>query len=225
MDKNTMAKLSYGVYVVTAKDGNDYNGCIINTATQIVYTPNIMIVALNKTNHTHDMLKKTKKLCLSVISTDAKPELFERFGFQSGRDVNKFENYDKVKGASNELLYIEDGTNAYICGDVEKVLDFGSHSMFVVKVTDAQIISDAESMTYAYYHEHVKPELAKRHSDRAKIQADVEGKGKSGNGDGKPTKKWVCKVCGYVYEGDELPEDYICPLCKHGAEDFELIEE
>ena len=220
MDNNTMFKLSYGVYVVTAKDGNEHNGCIINTATQIVQTPNTMIVALNKGNHTHDMLKKTKKLCLSVLSTKAGPEIFERFGFQSGRDVNKFEDYDKVKGASNDLLYINEGTNAYICGDIENVLDYGTHSMFVVKVTDAQILSEDESMTYAYYHEHVKPELTRRYNERMGKKDDASEKK-----DGAKTKKWVCKVCGYVYEGDALPKDYICPLCKHGAEDFELVEE
>ena len=200
VDPTAMFKLSYGLFVLTAKDGRD-NGCIINTVTQITDTPKRISIAVNKANLTHDMILKTGEFNVSVLSTDADFGLFKRFGFQSGRDADKFEGLDTLARSSNGLLYLTQAANALISGKVIQALDFGTHTLFIADVTEARVLDNAPSLTYAYYFEHVKP----------KPQAFNQPKG------------WVCKICGYVYEGDELPADFICPLCKHGAEDFERV--
>lgn len=200
VEPNAMFKLSYGLFVLSAKDGRD-NGCIINTVTQITDTPKRISIAVNKANHTHDQIMKTGEFNVSVLNTDATFNLFERFGFQSGRDADKFEGFDAVERSENGLYYLTQATNAFISGKVIQTLDYDTHTVFIADVTEAKVLSDVPSLTYAYYFEHVKPKPA----------ALTEQKG------------WVCKVCGYVYEGEELPEDYVCPLCKHGPEDFEKI--
>lgn len=197
MDNNALFKLSYGLFVLTARQGEKDNGCIINTAMQVTDDPKRITIAVNKQNLTHDMVLATGEFNLSVLSEEAVFWIFQHYGFQSGKNVDKFANIPEVRTA-NGLRYVEGCTNAVISGKVISTVDCGTHTLFVADVTDAKILSDAPSMTYQYYFDHVKPKP-------------------------EPAKKasWVCKICGYVYEGDPLPADFICPWCKHGAEDFE----
>ena len=200
VEPNAMFKLSYGLFVLTAKGTRD-NGCIINTVTQITDTPKRISIAVNKANHTHDLIMNSGVFNVSVLTTDATFALFQRFGFQSGREVDKFDGFADVARSENGLYYVTQASNAFISGKVIQTLDYGTHTVFIADVAEAKVLSNAPSLTYAYYFEHVKPKPA----------ALSEQKG------------WVCKICGYVYEGDELPADFICPLCKHGAEDFERL--
>lgn len=203
MDTNALFKLSYGLYVLTASHGGRDNGCIINTASQVTAVPELLSVCVNKTNLTHDMISESGKLTLSVISEAADFELFRHFGFQSGRDTDKFAGYSAVRRAPNGTLYVTDGVNSYVSMTVDRSVDLGTHTMFIGEVTDAEIIDDTPSATYQYYFDHIKP--------------------KSENKSASQTV-WRCKICGYEYVGEELPEDYICPLCKHPASDFEKVE-
>lgn len=201
MGANAMFNISYGLYVLTAKDGDKDNGCIVNTLQQVTTTPNTVSVTVNKQNYTHDMILKTGKFTVSLLSTDADFEIFKHFGFQSGKDVDKFASFEKAARGQNGIYYITEMTNAYISADVVQTIDLGTHTMFIANVTEMDVLSEAPSLTYAYYHANVKPK--------------PEAAKKSG---------YRCKICGYVYEGEPLPEDFICPWCKHGAEDFEKIE-
>jgi len=201
MGANAMFNISYGLYVLTAKDGEKDNGCIVNTLQQVTTTPNAVSVTVNKQNYTHDMILKTGKFTVSLLSTDADFEIFKHFGFQSGKDVNKFAAFEKAARGQNGIYYITEMTNAFISADVVQTIDLGTHTMFIAHVTESEVLSEAPSLTYAYYHANVKPK--------------PEAAKKSG---------YRCKICGYVYEGEPLPEDFICPWCKHGAEDFEKIE-
>ena len=215
MDKKAMYKLSYGLFVLTTKLGDKDNGCITNTAIQVTTEPNRIAFAVNKMNYTHDMLLESKTFNISIISEEADFELFKRFGFQSGREVDKFEGYDKYDVASNGITYIKDGTNAYISGTVFAKLDLGSHTLFICDVTDMEVLSDAKSATYEYYQENIKPKpetLKKGDEVGTLVKDEKEGQ-----------VVWVCKICGYVYEGEDLPEDFICPWCKHPASDFERV--
>ncbi|MDD3429766.1 MAG: flavin reductase [Oscillospiraceae bacterium] len=203
IDASAMFKLSYGLFMLSAKDGAKDNGCIINTVTQVTDSPKQIAVAVNKKNYTHDMIVKTGMLNISVLSEEAPFKVFEHFGFQSGRDVNKFENCETQLRTQNGLLYLPQYANAVISGKVVSMQDLGTHTLFITEVTEAHILSDVPSATYAYYFANIKP----------KPQPAAQEK-----------KGFVSKICGYVYEGDTLPEDYICPLCKHGAEDFEPLK-
>ena len=193
MDQKVMYALSYGLFVLSARQGDKDNGCITNTAIQVTSEPNRIAIAVNKANYTHDMVKETGKFTLSVLSEEAKFDLFQRFGFQSGRD-------------KSGMIYVIQGTNAWMSCQVVTTMDLGTHTLFVADVLEGGVLSQVPSATYAYYQSNIKP------------KPPVSG-GESG---GK--KRWVCKVCGYVYEGEELPVDYICPLCKHPASDFELLK-
>ena len=202
MDINTMNKISYGLYVLTAQEGGKDNGCIVNTVQQVTVDPCAVSVAVNKLNYTHDMILRTGRFNVSMLSTACDFDVFKHFGFQSGKDVDKFADYPDAAASENGLKYITKGTNAYFSADVIQTVDLGTHTMFIAKVTEAEILSEEDSLTYAYYHKHVKPQPKAE---------PVEKKG------------YRCKVCGYVYEGEELPADFICPWCKHGVEDFEEI--
>ena len=200
MDNKAMFLLSYGLFVVTAKEGEKDNGCITNTVMQVTTTPNRISLTVNKDNYTHGMVERTKMFNVSILSEKADFDLFKHFGFQSGRDVDKFANFKDVKRSENGLYYVTKGTNAWICAKVVDMIDLGTHTMFVADVTDAETLDSTPSATYTYYHAHIKPSVAQE------------------------TKKgWRCKICGYIYEGEDLPEDFICPICKHGAADFERI--
>ena len=200
IEPNAMFKLSYGLFVLTAKDERD-GGCIINAVNQITDSPKRISIAVNKANATHDMIARTGAFNLSVLTTETQFPLIQRFGFQSSRDADKFAEYDFVARSENGLAYVTESSNAFISAKVVQALDYGTHTVFIADVTEAKVLSDVPSLTYAYYFEHVKPKPA----------ALSEQKG------------WVCKICGYIYEGDDLPADFICPLCKHGAEDFERL--
>lgn len=206
MDNKAMYKLSYGLFVLTAKDEVKANGCITNTAIQVASDPNTISFAVNKANYTHDMVMKTKVCNISVISEKADFELFKHFGFQSGRDVDKFADFNDCKMADNGIPYIIAGTNAYFSIEVTSTVDLGSHTLFIGKPTEMVVLDDAESATYAYYQSNIKPKPEK------------VGTTKSGE------TVWRCKICGYEYVGEELPEDFICPLCKHPASDFEKVQ-
>ena len=205
MDKKAMYKLSYGLFVLTAKEAGKDNGCIINTAIQAASEPNQLSICVNKLNYTHDMVLQTGEFTVSVLSQNAKFDLFRQFGFQSGRDVDKFENFNACARGTNGIYYITEGTNAYISVKVKKTEDLGSHTMFIGEITDMEVLSDAPSVTYAYYLENIKP------------KPQAVGKTESGQ------TVWRCTICGYEYVGEELPEDFVCPLCKHPASDFEKV--
>ena len=195
-----MFQLSYGLFVLSAKDGKKDNGCIVNTVQQVTTSPNRILVAVNKGNYTHDMIMKTGEFNASILSEDADFDIFKHFGFHSGRDVNKMEGLEDFDRAENGIIYLTKGANAYISAKVVQTTDLGSHTLFLADVTDGDVLNDVPSVTYAYYHKNIKPQP-------------------------QETKKtgWRCKICGYIYEGEELPADFICPICKHGAEDFEKI--
>lgn len=199
MNTNALFKVTYGLYVLVARENGFDNGCIINTFSQITNSPNRIAVVVNKTNKTADMIRKTGIFNVSVISESADFELFKNFGFQSGNEVNKFVEFKDVERSSNGLLYITKYSNSYLSGKVTDTVDFGTHYMFVADLADAEILSDEKSVTYDDYHTKIKPKPDNR------------------------VKGYRCKICGYIYEGEILPDNFICPLCKHGPEDFEKI--
>ncbi len=212
MDNKAMYSLTYGLFVLTVKgDGirAEDNGCIINTAAQVTSDPNRISICVNKNDFTHDLLVEDKKFNISIIDEDAGFDLFQRFGYRSGRDGNKFEGFaGKYERSANGLIYVTEGTNAYISGVVEQMIDLGTHTMFIAQVTDLDRLDSTPSATYAYYLEHIKPK-----PEKPAVAA------------GKKTKTvWRCRICGYIYEGEQLPADFVCPICKHGAADFEKIE-
>ncbi|MDD6820577.1 MAG: flavin reductase [Prevotella sp.] len=200
MDNTAFFKLSYGLFVVTAHEGDKDNGCITNTVVQQTITPNRISVTINKNNYTHDMIKRTGVFNVSVLSEKAKFETFKHWGFQSGKDVDKTVGITYFR-LENGVIYIVDGVNAVMCAKVEQEVDLGTHTMFIAEVTDAFSTEEDSSATYAFYHKNIKP---------APQQAKKKG--------------WICTVCGYIYEGEVLPEDFICPTCKHPASDFKRIE-
>ncbi len=200
MDNKAMYDIGYGLYVLTAKDGEKVNGCIINTAVQVTSSPNRISIAVNKQNLTHDMILKTNAFNLSIIAQSAGFELMERFGFHTGRDTDKFAGFDQPRSITG-IPYITKDTTAWMSCWVEQAIDLDTHTLFIAMVTDAEKLSTAPAMTYTYYQQNVKP--------KPEMKKDAHG--------------WRCAVCGYVYEKEELPEDFVCPLCKHGACDFEKI--
>lgn len=200
-DMTALFKIGYGLYVVTSNDGKKDNGLIVNTVTQVSDNPNLVAVNINKTNYSHHVIKQTGKMNVNCLSIDAPFSVFENFGFQSGRTADKFAGWDTVR-SDNGLIILPKYINAAFSLKVEQYVDLGTHGMFICSVTEARVMSDRDTMTYTYYLDNVKP------------KPQTEGK-----------KGFVCKVCGYIYEGEELPEDFICPLCKHGAVDFEPIGE
>lgn len=199
-DLTALFKIGYGLYVVTSNDGTKDNGLIVNTVTQLTDNPNRIAVNINKANYSHHVIKKTGVMNVNCLSVEAPFEVFQNFGFQSGRTVDKFANWPAYR-SDNGLMFLPKYINAFMSLKVEQYVDLDTHGMFICTVTEARVMSDKETMTYTYYHNNVKP------------KPQTEGK-----------KGFVCKVCGYIYEGDVLPDDYICPLCKHGVADFEPIE-
>ena len=201
-DKNDLTALfniGYGLYVITSNDGKKDNGLIVNTVTQVTNTPNRIAVTINKENYSHHIIKQSGIMNINCLSVDAPFSVFENFGFKSGRNTDKFAGEEQLR-SDNGLIFLRRYINSFMSLKVEQYVDLDTHGMFICSVTEARVISDAETMTYTYYQKNVKP------------KPETEGK-----------KGFVCKVCGYVYEGDSLPEDFVCPLCKHGAADFEPI--
>ena len=205
MDKKAMYKLTYGLFVLTANENGKDNGCIINTAIQAAGDPNQVSISVSKQNYTHDMIVRTGKFTVSSITEKADFSLFKRFGFQSGKDTDKFQGFHGWMRGINGVTYITESTNAYISVEVEKSVDLGSHTLFIGKVTDMEVLSDDKSVTYEFYQSNIKPKPE---------QVGTTPKGET---------VWRCIICGYEYVGEELPEDFICPWCKHPASDFEKI--
>lgn len=198
---DALYNIEYGLFVITAREGEKDNGCISNSVIQVSSaSPQTIAVSMNKKNFTHDMIARTNLLNVSILTKEVPMNVISHFGFQSGRDVNKFEKCDAVQRSENGLYYIPKYTNAFISGAVKTIVDCGTHSIFIAEITEKQVLSDVESVTYSYYQKNIKP----------KPETSVK-------------VGWRCKVCGYVYEGEELPADFICPWCKHGAADFEKI--
>lgn len=198
-DLTALFNIGYGLYVVTSNDGKKDNGLIVNTVTQVTNTPNRIAVTINKQNYSHHIIKQTGEMNVNCLSVDAPFDIFKRFGFQSGRNTDKFSDFAPMR-SDNGLAFLPRYINSFMSLKAEQYVDLDTHGMFICSVTEARVISGAETMTYTYYQNNVKP------------KPETEGK-----------KGFVCKVCGFIYEGDELPDDYICPLCKHGAADFEPI--
>ena len=200
IDPSALFRIGYGLYVVTSHDGQKDNGMIVNTVTQVTSTPNRVAVTINKTAYSHEIIQKTGKMNVNCLSVDAPFAVFEAFGFRSGRDVDKFADCTPTRSA-NGLVVLPRYINAYLSLSVEQYVDLGTHGMFICTLDESAVVSDRETMTYTYYQQSVKP----------RPQTNKK-------------KGYVCKVCGYVYEGDPLPEDFVCPWCKHGADDFEPIK-
>lgn len=203
MADKAMYKLSYGLYVLTAKEDGKDNGCIINTAVQVTSSPERISITVNKMNKTHDMIVNTGVFNISTISMSTDFTLFERFGFHSGKDTDKFSGFSNRKQSANGLMYITDYANSFISAKVFETIDLGTHTMFIADVTESEVLSSDKSVTYEYYLSNIKPQPKKAET----------------------VKGYQCTVCGYIYEGDTLPDDFVCPLCKHPASDFEKITE
>lgn len=197
MDNKAMFNLSYGLFILTAKDGEKDNGCIVNTVGQVTSQPNRISLTVNKANYTHDMILKTKEFNVSVLAENSKFETYRHWGFQSGRNTDKLESIS-FKRSANGLVYIADETNAFLSAKVVSTLDLETHTLFIADVTDGEVLSQVPSATYSFYQNNIKPKPAST----------------------EKRKGFICTVCGYIYEGETLPDDFICPVCKHPASDF-----
>lgn len=197
MDKQALFRLTYGLYLLTARESGVDNGCIINTAVQVAGSPDRIAISVIKQNKTHDMIKNTGFFCISAITQEADFALFQRFGMQSGRNVDKFAGYPDAVRTPSTVYRLDKACCMYMTAVVTQEVDLGTHTLFIAEVTDGAVLSDGQPCTYDYYQKSIKPRP-------------------------KPAKtaQWECVVCGYVYEGEELPDDFLCPLCKHGKEDF-----
>ena len=200
MNTNALFKIGYGLYILSCHESGKDNACIINTVMQVTSNPCKIAICINKNNHTCTMLKNTKKFNLSVLDESTEFEIFKHFGYQSGKDINKFANFIHTKRTPNGVLYITKNTNAYLSAWVQEEIDLDTHVMFIAQLVDAEVLSEKPTVTYDFYQKNIKP----------KPEATT-------------SKGWRCKICGYIYEGEELPNDFICPICKHGAIDFEKI--
>ena len=203
MNLKALYNLTYGVYFLSARDGEKDNACIINTGVQVANNPTRISIAAIKGNLTHDMIASTGKFNLSPITTEADFSLFQHFGMQSGRTVDKFASFSDVARSANGLYYLTKWSNSYLSFQVVQSLDLGSHTLFIGELVDGEVLSDAPSCSYGYYQTAIKTNAPKP----------------------APKKGWKCTICGYVYEGETLPDDYICPICKHGSEVFEYFSE
>ena len=200
MNTNALFKIGYGLYILSCHENGKDNACIVNTVMQVTSNPCKIAICVNKNNHTCTMLKNTRKFNVSILDEEAEFEIFKHFGYQSGKDVDKFLNFIHTKRTPNGVLYITKNTNAYLSAWVQDEIDLDTHVMFIAQLVDAEILSEKPTVTYDFYQKNIKP----------KPEATA-------------SKGWRCKICGYVYEGEELPADFICPICKHGAIDFEKI--
>ena len=213
VDNGAFYKLGYGLYALTVNDGSKDNGMISNTVMQVSGEPLRVAISVNKANYSHGVIKSTGLVNVNCLTEEAGFYIFEWLGFSSGRDVNKFEG-TSLPRTENGLIYLQDCVNAVLSLKVEEYTDLGSHGLFICSVTEAKVLdAAAPSMTYAYYHAHVKPKPAAKRSEK------VES-----GGERSENKRYVCKICGHIYEGEELPADYVCPICKHGSEDFEQLD-
>ena len=204
MDDKVLRNFTYGLFLITARDGSKMNGCIVNTGIQASSEPLTVAVSVNKADYTHDMIVKTGEFNLTFLSEESDFATFKHFGYQSGRDVDKFEKFE-YKLAANGIPYITKGANSYLSAKVVKSVDLGSHTLFVAEITDGEILSKAPSVSYSYYFEHIKPKPEEKKAD------------------GEKKVGWICVLGGYIYPHEELPADFICPICKHPASDFKKL--
>ena len=204
MDDKVLRNFTYGLFLITARDGSKMNGCIVNTGIQSSSEPLTVAVSVNKADYTHDMIVKTGEFNLTFLSEESDFATFKHFGYQSGRDVDKFEKFE-YKLAANGIPYITKGANSYLSAKVVKSVDLGSHTLFVAEITAGEILGTAPSVSYSYYFEHIKPKPEEK---------KAEGEKKVG---------WICVICGYISPPEELPADFICPICKHPASDFKKL--
>lgn len=200
MEQNVLWNLTYGLYLLTAREMGKDNGCIINTAVQVANSPDRISISVSKQNLTHDMIKETGVFNLCAITESAPFSLFQRFGMQSGRTADKFSGFSGAERSGNTLMYLTEHANMYLSAFVTQEIDLGSHTLFIAEVVDGKVLSSEDACSYAHYQSHIKPQPEK-----------------------KDKKQWVCTVCGYVYEGETIPDDYLCPLCFHPKEDFRPV--
>lgn len=200
MNTNALFKIGYGLYVLTANEQGKDNGCIVNTVMQLTSEPLQIAVCVNKNNYTCEMIQRTRKLNVSVLVEGTEFDVFKNFGYQCGRNIDKFASFYDTKRSNNGVLYITKNTNAYFSAYVQQEIDLGTHIMFIAQLVESEVLSEQPTVTYDYYQKNIKP-----------ASKPVDKKG------------WRCKICGYIYEAEVLPPDYICPICKHGAIDFEKI--
>ena len=205
MNPKALFNITYGLYLLSTRANGKDNACVINTAVQVASEPLRISISVNKGNLTHDMILESGRFNVSALTTGTPFALFQRFGMQSGRSVDKFEGFEGAARAENGILYLTGCANAYLCCKVERTVDLGSHTLFIAAVEDMDVLDDTPSATYAYYQSNIKPKPAKPAAPAGKTM-------------------WRCTVCGYIYEGDPLPEDFICPICKHPAQDFEKVQ-
>ena len=202
-DTNPLFKINYGLFLLSVKTDNKDNGCIINTVNQVAENPKLITVSVNKKNYTHDILLKTKAFNVSILTEETPFSVFERFGYHSGKDTDKFNEFQYAEKAENGILRLNKYANSYISAKVVSTLDCGTHTLFTAEIEEAKVISNAPSVSYTYYLENIKPAVKQP-------EEHIEG--------------YVCKICGYIYKGKEIPKDFICPICKHGVEDFEKLQ-
>lgn len=234
MNQNALFQIGYGLYLVAANENGKDNACIVNTVMQVTQNPIRLLVSVCNQNMTHDMIKSTGKLTVSVLTEKTPFAVYSHFGYQSGKKVDKFEDFEDVTRCANGCYRLNRNSSAYFCGTVSESFALDTHTMFLVEVTDADIVSTQTPVTYDYYQKYVKQPykpaakkvVGQTNEDNTNAGA---GNGSGINGtnaegaEGMKTNAYVCKICGYVYEGESLPEDYICPICKHGAADFEQL--
>lgn len=202
IDTKALFCIGYGLYVVTSNDGKKDNGLIVNTVMQVASNPEKIAVTISKANYSHDVIRKNGIMNVNCLSTEAPFKVFEAFGFVSGRDKDKFADCSPNR-SDNGLVVLPHYINSFMSLEVLQYIDLGSHGMFICSITEAEVISDEETMTYSYYHKNVKPKSAPKAEEK---------------------KGYICTICGYIHDEDELPEDFVCPICKHGASDFEKIQ-
>ena len=200
MNTSALFKIGYGLYILTAREGKKDNGCIVNSIMQVTSEPLQIAVCVNKSNYTCEMIQRTRKFNVSVLSEEAGFDIFKNFGYQCGKNVDKFANFHDVKRSPNEVLYVTKNTNAFMSAFVQQEVDLGTHIMFIAQLVAAEVLSEKPTVTYDFYQKNIKPKPE---------TTSVKG--------------WRCKICGYIYESENLPSDFICPICKHGAVDFEKI--
>lgn len=201
MNLDVMNKITYGLFVLTSKNGDKDNGCIINTVMQVTAVPNRIVIVVSKNSYTHNMILKSCEFNLSILDESSKFATYNNFGFRSGRDSDKFADVNFAR-AANGIAYLTEECNGYISGKVVNTVDLGTHTLFIADVTDGEVLANSDSVTYAYYYSNIK-----------KKDSAVTGK-----------KGFICIVCGFIYEGDTLPPDYVCPVCGHGAQDFQPLQ-
>lgn len=221
MNQEALFQIGYGLYLVAANENGRDNACIVNTIMQVTQNPIKLLVSISNRNLTHDMVEHTGQLTISVLTEQTPFSIYQHFGYQSGTNTDKFRNFEDVTRCANGIYRLNRYSNAYLCGTVSRKYVLDTHTMFLVKVTDADVVNTQKAVTYDYYQKYVKQAYKPlvKEPEKGVAGAIVENAGE----EGKETHAYVCKICGYVYEGESLPEDYICPLCKHGATDFEQI--